>query len=185
MIIKSQIIPLPLTDVDTDLIIPADFLKTTTKEGLGQYAFQRLKDADPNFPFNKPEYQTAKILVAYDNFGCGSSREHAAWALADYGIKAIIAPSFADIFFNNALKNGLVPIQLKKEDVDQILKIHDITEINVETQEITLPEGQKFKFDLDPYRKHCLINNMDDLDYILSNEQEIRNFSPPLQNELN
>ncbi len=181
MHIKSQIIPLPRKDVDTDLIIPADFLKGTGKTGLGQYLFHRLRQQDADFPFNLPQYAKAKILVAQENFGCGSSREHAPWALTDWGIKAIIAPSFGDIFYSNSLKNGLLPIVLTSEVVETIFERQSASqmfeiEIDVPNQRVILPGGESYDFEIDAYRKECLINDMDDLDYLMANLQNIKGF---------
>lgn len=180
MKIKSQIIPLDRKDVDTDLIIPADYLKGTGKEGLGKHLFQRLRDNEPDFPFNLAKYRDAEVLVAGDNFGCGSSREHAAWALKDWGVKAIIAPSFSDIFHSNALKNGLIPVVLDEEIVETIFERESTAEklkleIDLSQQRVVLEGGESYDFEIDPYRKHCLLNNMNDLDYLLSNLQTIRN----------
>lgn len=180
MRIKSRIIPLVMKDVDTDLIIPADYLKGTGKDGLGQFVFKRLRDEDKNFPFNLPEYADSEILVVQDNFGCGSSREHAAWALKDWGVKVIVAPSFSDIFHSNAFKNGLLPIVLGAEVVETLLEraSEDFLELDVDLsmQSLSLPGGETFDFEIDPYRKYCLINGMDDLDYLLSNADDIKTF---------
>lgn len=181
MKIKSQIIPLPRKDVDTDLIIPADFLKGTGKDGLGQHLFARLKKQEKDFPFNQKKYANGEILVAQENFGCGSSREHAPWALKDWGIKAIIAPSFGDIFYNNSLKNGLLPIVLDKEIVETIFERESASkkfeiQINVSEQRVILPGGEAFDFEIEAYRKECLINEMDDLDYLLKNIPSIKKF---------
>lgn len=178
MKIKSHIIPLPRKDVDTDLIIPADYLKGTGKAGLGKYLFCRLKQQEKDFPFNLAKYSGAQILLAQENFGCGSSREHAPWALRDWGIRAIIAPSFGDIFYSNSLKNGLLPVVLDKEIVETIFERESgaakfILEIDLNQQKVLLPGGEVYDFKIDPYRKECLIHNMDDLDYLLKNRLEI------------
>lgn len=177
---KSLIIPLPRKNIDTDLIIPADFLKGTSKEGLGQYLFDRLRKDDPTFPFNLEKYRQASILVTQDNFGCGSSREHAAWALKDWGIAAIIAPSYSDIFYNNALKNFLLPIKLDAEIVESMLEraaeIDLVLEIDLEKQRVILPGGEFYDFHINPYRKYCLTKNLDDLDYLLEAKDEIAAF---------
>ncbi len=176
-IIKSKIVPLPRADIDTDLIIPADFLTTTSKKGLGEHVFARLRIMEPNFPFNLKKYREAKILVAGKNFGCGSSREHAAWALRDWGIEIVIASSFADIFFNNALKNGILPIVLEERFVDELFAAGDSEiEINILLQKIILSNGHVVNFRIDPYRKECLLKNMDDLDYLFSQMNEIKKF---------
>jgi 3-isopropylmalate/(R)-2-methylmalate dehydratase small subunit len=175
--LESSIIPIPIQDIDTDMIIPAQYLTRTGSDGFGQFAFQRLKENDPNFPFNLKKYQDANIILAKKNFGCGSSREHAVWALKDWGIKVVIAPSFADIFFNNSAKNGLVLIKLTEQEVDQIfqnLKKEELLKatINLE-QQIVKIQDQTFSFEFDPFRKECILNGYDDLDYILANEKEI------------
>ncbi|MCX6735212.1 MAG: 3-isopropylmalate dehydratase small subunit [Candidatus Peregrinibacteria bacterium] len=176
-IIKSKIIPLPREDIDTDLIIPADFLTTTSKKGLGEHVFARLRMMESNFPFNLAKYREAKILVAGKNFGCGSSREHAAWALRDWGIEVVIAPSFADIFFNNAMKNGILPIILDEKIVSEIFAKEDCEiEVNVAAQKVILPNGEVFNFEIDSYRKECLLKDMDDLAYLVSQMSEIKSF---------
>jgi 3-isopropylmalate dehydratase small subunit len=176
-IIKSKIIPLPRADIDTDLIIPADFLTTTSKKGLGEHVFARLRMMEENFPFNLKKYCYAKILVTKKNFGCGSSREHAAWALKDWGIEVVIAPSFADIFFNNAMKNGILPIILEEKIVNEIFAAGDCEiEVNLKDQKVVLENGKVCDFQIDPYRKECLLMNMDDLDYLLSQMNEIKKF---------
>lgn len=182
MKISSQIIPLSRKDVDTDLIIPADFLKGTGKEGLGKYLFYRLKKQEKDFPFNLKKYAKSQIIVAQENFGCGSSREHAPWALKDWGIKAIIAPSFGDIFYNNSLKNGLLPVVLDKEIVETIFERESASKnfaikIDVSDQRVMLPGGEIYDFEIDAYRKECLINKMDDLDYLLKNIPAIKKFT--------
>ncbi len=180
-IIKSKIIPLPRADIDTDLIIPAEFLTTTTKEGLGEYVFARLKMMEANFPFNLKKYKDARILVTRKNFGCGSSREHAAWALIDWGIEVVIAPSFADIFFSNALKNGILPIVLEEKVVEEVFAMEKSAgdfelEVNLAKQIVKMPNGVVHTFSIDPYRKECLLKNMDDLDYLLSQMKKIEKF---------
>ena len=165
--------PLPLINVDTDMIIPKQFLKTIQRSGLGKNLFDEMRyDADgnelPDFVLNKPAYRNAKILVAGENFGCGSSREHAPWALLDFGIRCVIAPSFADIFYNNCFKNGILPIKVSPEDLE---KLFDDAErganatltIDLPNQEIRGPDGGTVRFDSDPFRKHCLLNGLDDI----------------------
>lgn len=166
-VIKSKIVPVKRKDVDTDLIIPAEFLTITTKEGLGKHLFVRIAE-DLNLAF----YKGRTILVAGENFGCGSSREHAPWALYDWGIRVVIAPSFADIFFNNAMKNGILPIVLDADLFDEDAEI----EVDLEAQTVTDGRGKKHHFEIDPYRKECLMKGMDDLDYLLSNLGEIEEF---------
>lgn len=178
--VTSHVVPVPIRDVDTDMIIPADFLKGVTREGYGANVFKRLRDQDPNFPFNQQQYQGAKILVADDNFGCGSSREHAVWALADWGIRAIISSSFADIFSSNCGKNGLVLVDLEKEIVQQLLESAQEKElratVDLINQVVELPSGQKYSFQYDPFRKHCIMSGLDDIDYIRSHEAAISAF---------
>ena len=165
--------PLKMVNVDTDMIIPADYLKTLKRTGLAKGLFSRIRrradgSEDPNFPLNKPAYKDAKILVAEDNFGCGSSREHAPWALLDAGIRCVISTQFGDIFYNNSFKNGLLPIKVSKED---LAKLFDDAErganatlsIDLEKQEIRGPDGGVVKFEIDPHRKHLLLNGLDDI----------------------
>lgn len=165
--------PLPMINIDTDKIIPKQFLKTIKRTGLGQSLFFEMRyddngDEQPDFVLNKPAYRDAKILIAGDNFGCGSSREHAPWALLDFGLRCIIAPSFADIFYNNCFKNGILPIALPQEEIDKLLDDADrganatIT-VDLEAQEIRGPDGGVINFELDPFRKHCLLEGLDDI----------------------
>jgi 3-isopropylmalate/(R)-2-methylmalate dehydratase small subunit len=178
--VKSKVLPLPLKDVDTDMIIPAQFLTSISREGYGQNLFKRLREADAQFPLNQEKYKGAQILVADNNFGCGSSREHAVWALDGAGFKAVIAKSFADIFAGNSAKNGFLLVVLPEAVVDRILleARSGSYELNVdlEKQTVTLPDGTNVAFDYDPFRKHCLLNGLDDIDYILSFKDEIRAF---------
>ncbi|MCG5239062.1 3-isopropylmalate dehydratase small subunit [Azospirillum doebereinerae] len=165
--------PLPMINIDTDMIIPKQFLKTIKRTGLGKHLFDEMRYTTdggeiPDFVLNKPAYRGAKILVAGENFGCGSSREHAPWALADFGIRCIIAPSFADIFYNNCFKNGILPIKLPKEQVDLLLDdasrgSNAVVTVDLENQTITGPDGGSITFELDPFRKHCLLNGLDDI----------------------
>lgn len=165
--------PLPMINIDTDMIIPKQFLKTIKRTGLGKHLFDEMRyTADGaevgDFVLNKPAYRAARILVAGENFGCGSSREHAPWALLDFGVRCVIAPSFADIFYNNCFKNGILPIKLPKEQVDLLLDdasrgANATLTIDLEKQEITGPDGGCIKFDLEPFRKHCLLNGLDDV----------------------
>ncbi len=165
--------PLPLINVDTDMIIPKQFLKTIQRTGLGVNLFDEMRyDAtgaeQPDFVLNKPAYRQARILVAGANFGCGSSREHAPWALLDFGIRVVIAPSFADIFFNNCFKNGILPIALPQDQVDKLMDdaergANAVLTVDLETQTITGPDGGSIGFDVDPFRKHCLLNGLDDI----------------------
>jgi len=178
--------PLPMVNVDTDMIIPKQFLKTTKRTGLGSALFfeQRYNDdgsEKPDFVLNKPAYRKAQILVAGANFGCGSSREHAPWALLDFGIRCVIAPSFADIFYNNCFKNGILPIALPQSDVDKLLDdaergANAVISVDLEKQEIRGPDGGCIKFDIDPFRKQCLLNGWDDIGLTLRHEKDISSF---------
>jgi len=165
--------PMPIRNIDTDMIIPKQFLKTIKREGLGVHLFDEMRYLDdgsenPDFVLNQDAYRNASIIVAGDNFGCGSSREHAPWALNDFGIKVIISTSFADIFYNNSFKNGMLPIRV---DEDTLGKLMDDAErganatlsIDLESQTITGPDGGEVKFDIDPFRKHCLLEGLDDI----------------------
>ncbi len=175
--------PLPMINVDTDMIIPKQFLKTIKRTGLGRHLFQDMRyDAKgreiPGFVLNRPAYRNAKILVAGENFGCGSSREHAPWALLDFGIRCVIAPSFADIFYNNCFKNGILPIALPKDQVAKLLDdaergANAVVTIDLEKQEITGPDGGLIRFDIEPFRKHCLINGLDDIGLTLQKTASI------------
>ena len=175
--------PLPDINVDTDKIIPADYLKTIKRTGLGIALFSEMRyladgSDNPDFVLNKPAYQGAQILVAGENFGCGSSREHAPWALLDYGFRCIISTSFADIFFNNCFKNGILPIVLTQTDIDKLMDDADrganaILTIDLESQEIKGPDGGVVSFDVDEFRKHCLLNGLDDISLTLEREDKI------------
>jgi 3-isopropylmalate/(R)-2-methylmalate dehydratase small subunit len=165
--------PLPMINIDTDKIFPAGFLKTIKRTGLAKYLFDEIRfrpdgSENPDFVLNQGPYRNAKIIVAGDNFGCGSSREHAPWALMDFGISCVIAPSFADIFYNNCFKNGLLPIALPQDIVDQLMDdakkgANAVLTIDLEAQTISRPDGGVVPFDVDPFRKHCLINGLDDI----------------------
>jgi 3-isopropylmalate/(R)-2-methylmalate dehydratase small subunit len=178
--------PLPMMNVDTDMIIPKQFLKTIKRTGLGKNLFDEMRyTADgkeiPDFVLNKPQYRQAKILVTGDNFGCGSSREHAPWALLDFGIRCVIATSFADIFYNNCFKNGILPIVLPKEEVDKLMDdaqrgANAIVSIDLEKQEIRGPDGGCIKFEVDAFRKHCLLNGLDDIGLTLEKRRHIDSF---------
>jgi 3-isopropylmalate/(R)-2-methylmalate dehydratase small subunit len=178
--LTSQVIPLPMSDVDTDMIYPAQFLTSISREGCGKNLFARLRDTDPNFVFNQPKYKNARILAVDSNFGCGSSREHAVWSIHDSGIQVVIGKSFADIFYNNSSKNGLLLVKLATDEVDKILTEAQssdfILTVDLENQKVTLPDGKHFSFQYDPFIKHCLINAMDDIDYINSFKSEIEAF---------
>jgi len=178
--------PLDMINVDTDMIIPKQFLKTIKRTGLGKSLFFEMRFDDdgnekPGFVLNKPAYRKAQILVAGDNFGCGSSREHAPWALLDFGIRCIISTSFADIFFNNCFKNGILPIALPKEDVDKLMDdarrgANATVTVDLARQEIRGPDGGCIKFDIDPFRKHCLLEGLDDIGLTLQKAQAIETF---------
>jgi 3-isopropylmalate/(R)-2-methylmalate dehydratase small subunit len=178
--------PLPLINVDTDMIIPKQFLKVISRDGLGRGLFDEMRfnqdgSEKPEFVLNQPAYRQAKILVAGANFGCGSSREHAPWALLDFGIRCVIAPSFADIFYNNCFKNGILPIVLPQSDVDKLMDdaergANAIVSVDLETQEITGPDGGKITFEIDPFRKHCLLNGLDDIGLTLEKKTNIDSF---------
>jgi 3-isopropylmalate/(R)-2-methylmalate dehydratase small subunit len=178
--IKSKCVPVPMTDIDTDLIIPAQYLTSISRGGYGENLFRRLKDNDPNFALNQPKYKGAEVLVADDNFGCGSSREHAVWAIKEAGFKAVISKSFADIFYNNSAKNGLLLVKLPADVVDQILtaaaKTDYVISIDLASQTVELPDGKRVSFDFDEFRKYCLLNGLDDIEYIRSEADKIQAF---------
>ena len=178
--------PLAMVNIDTDIIIPKQFLKTIKRSGLGVSAFYNLRydedgNENPDFILNKPKYKTAEILITGENFGCGSSREHAPWAILDMGFRCIIAPSFADIFYNNSFKNGILPITLPQEQIDELMKEAEenpdaLLEVDLENQTIT--RGNKFSltFDIDPFRKHCLLNGLDDIGLTMEKEAHISTY---------
>src|SRR5574338_1722984 len=178
--------PLKIINVDTDMVIPKQYLKTITRTGLGTALFEEIRytldgKEVPDFVLNKPAYRKAKILVAGPNFGCGSSREHAAWALLDFGITCVIAPSFADIFYNNCFKNGVLPIKLPQEEVDKLMDdaergANAIISIDLEKQEIRGPDGGCIRFDIDPFRKECLLNGLDDIGLTMQKAANIDSF---------
>ncbi len=173
--VTGRAIPYGAKNVDTDIIIPARWLKTVTREGLGEGAFETVR-ASPDNVFDDPAFNGAPILIAGDNFGCGSSREHAAWALLDLGIRAIIAPSYSDIFSGNAVKNGILPIELPQEAVDRLLAIaRDGAEITIdlESQKVTSDRQDRFAFEIDPFRKHCLMNGLDEIALTLDRGEAI------------
>lgn len=182
--------PLNMINIDTDMIIPKQYLKTIARSGLGKALFSELRYKDdgsdnPDFVLNKPAYKDTEILVAGENFGCGSSREHAPWALLDYGIRCVISTSFADIFYNNCFKNGILPIVLPQEDVDKLLDDAErganvrVT-VDLETQEIAGPDGGVIKFDVDPHRKHCLLNGLDDIGLTLQKKDMVDSYEEKL-----
>lgn len=181
--LSAKAVPLRAENVDTDQIIPARFLTAVTKEGMGDglfYAWRYNADGTPKqeFVLNQPEYEGAEILIAGRNFGSGSSREHAVWALTDYGFRCVITPGFADIFYNNSLKNGLLPVALPEETVNMLLDlIEEEPEtriaVDLEQQEVILPDGQRLGFEIDAFRKMCLLQGVDDLGYIMSKDDAI------------
>jgi len=194
-LLDGLVAPLDRANVDTDAIIPKQFLKSIKRSGFGPNLFDEWRYLDqgepgkdnarrplnPDFVLNQPRYQGAQILLARENFGCGSSREHAPWALEDYGFRAIIAPSFADIFFNNCFKNGLLPIRLADEQVDEMFKAvtgnadYHLT-IDLEQQIISAPDGKVYSFEVEVFRKHCLLNGLDDIGLTLQHVDEIKAF---------
>ena len=183
--------PFPMVNVDTDRIIPARFLKTIKKTGLGKHLFNELRynedgSEKPDFFLNKPAYRETRILVAGENFGCGSSREHAPWALVDFGIRCVIAPSFADIFNNNASKNGMLLIALPQETVDKLMEDAEKggnarLSVDLEKQQIVRPDGETIGFDIEPFKKHCLLNGLDDIALTLQKDAKIGAFESARQ----
>jgi 3-isopropylmalate/(R)-2-methylmalate dehydratase small subunit len=178
--------PLPLINIDTDMIIPKQFLKTIKRSGLGANLFDEMRFDDagnerPDFVLNKPAYRKAEIIVAGENFGCGSSREHAPWAIKDFGIRCVIAPSFADIFFNNCFKNGILPIVMPQEIVDILMKDAEKGEnarvtVDLEAQTVTTSDGEVFSFEVDAFKKHCLLEGLDDIGLTLEKAASIDTF---------
>ena len=178
--------PFNMINIDTDKILPKQFLKTIKRSGLGKHLFTELRYMDdgsenPEFVLNKPSYRDSNIIVAGDNFGCGSSREHAPWALLDFGIKCVISTSFADIFYNNCFKNGILPIVVNKQQLDQLMDdaengANAVLYVDLEAQEIIRPSGEKVTFEIDEFRKHCLINGLDDIGLTMEKEENIDNF---------
>lgn len=172
--IAGRAIPFGRKNVDTDVIIPAAWLKTITREGLGRGAFETVR-AEPGNVFDDPAFGGAPILIAGDNFGCGSSREHAAWALLDLGITAVIAPSFSDIFSSNAFKNGILTVALPQEQIDRLMEVAqtDPVHVDLETQTVTTAFQDRFTFEIDPFRKHCLMNGLDEVGLTLARDEAI------------
>jgi 3-isopropylmalate/(R)-2-methylmalate dehydratase small subunit len=178
--------PLKITNIDTDMIIPKQYLKTIKRTGLGRGLFAELRyledgSENPDFVLNKPAYRNAQILVAEDNFGCGSSREHAPWALLDFGIRCVISTSFADIFYNNCFKNGILPIVVSAEDLARLMDdaergANAALSIDLEKQEIRGPDGGMIHFQVDPFRKHCLVNGLDDIGITIEKIQHINSY---------
>ncbi|MBL8658193.1 MAG: 3-isopropylmalate dehydratase small subunit [Rhodospirillales bacterium] len=183
--LTGVVAPLPMINVDTDMIIPKQFLKTIQRSGLGSSLFFEMRYGDDgaekaDFVLNRPAYRGAQILVAGENFGCGSSREHAPWALLDFGIRCIIAPSFADIFFNNCFKNGILPVVLPRAEVDALMAIAErggeTLSVDLERQEIACPDGTTIPFDVDPFRKACLLGGLDEIGLTLQKATAIDAF---------
>jgi len=193
--LNGLVVPLDRSNVDTDAIIPKQFLKSIKRSGFGPNAFDEWRYLDhgepsmdnskrkinPDFVLNQARYQGGSVLLARENFGCGSSREHAPWALEDYGFRAIIAPSFADIFFNNCFKNGMLPIVLSADDVDALFKETESAEgyklnIDLSTQTVSTPSGKTYKFEVDAFRKHCLLNGLDDIGLTMQHQDAIKAF---------
>jgi 3-isopropylmalate/(R)-2-methylmalate dehydratase small subunit len=178
--------PLPMVNVDTDMIIPKQFLKTIKRTGLGKHLFDEMRyepdgKEKPDFVLNKPAYRKAQILIAGANFGCGSSREHAPWALLDFGIRCVISTSFADIFYNNCFKNGILPIKVSQEELDKLFDdanrgANATITVDLEAQEIRGPDGGVIKFDIDPFRKKCLLEGLDDIGLTLQQAAAIDSF---------
>lgn len=197
---QGIVAPLDRANVDTDLIIPKQFLKSIKRTGFGDNLFDELRYLDegypgqdnsvrpinPDFVLNQPRYQDAKILLARQNFGCGSSREHAPWALNEYGFRTVIAPSFADIFYNNCFKNGMLPIVLPEEQVDELFEAcfanegYELT-ADLERQVVITPEGKEFAFEVDEFRKHCLLNGLDDIGLTLQQSDAIKAYEEKMQ----
>jgi len=183
--------PMPLVNIDTDMIIPKQFLKTIHRSGLGKNLFDEMRyNPDgteiADFVLNQPAHRSAEIIVAGDNFGCGSSREHAPWALLDFGIRAVISTSFADIFYNNCFKNGILPIVMPQEAVDVLMEdarkgANARMTIDLENQTVTTSDGQSFGFDIDPFRKHCLLNGLDDIGLTMEKSASIDTFEAQMQ----
>ena len=182
--------PLPIINIDTDMIIPKQYLKTIQRTGLGTGLFSEMRyneDGSTNeeFVLNKPAYKEASILVAGDNFGCGSSREHAPWALVDYGIRCVISTSFADIFYNNCFKNGILPIVVSQDELDELMDdanrgANATLSVDLEAQEIKGPDGGTINFEIDPFRKHCMLNGLDDIGLTMEKAGSIESFESDL-----
>jgi 3-isopropylmalate/(R)-2-methylmalate dehydratase small subunit len=178
--------PLPIDNVDTDMIIPKQYLKTIKRTGLGKGLFSEMRYKDdgspnPDFVLNKPAYSRAQIIVAGDNFGCGSSREHAPWALLDFGVRCVISTDFADIFYNNCFKNGILPVKVSAEDLGKLMDdaergANATLTIDLEKQEIRGPDGGRVRFDIDPFRKHCLLEGLDDIGLTMVEAPAIEGF---------
>ena len=182
--------PMKIRNIDTDMIIPKQYLKTIKRTGLGSGLFSEMRfnedgSENPDFVLNKPAYRDAKIIVAEDNFGCGSSREHAPWALLDFGVRCVISTSFADIFFNNCFQNGVLPIRVSRDDLDKLMEDAERGDnatmtIDLEAQEIRGPDGGVVKFDIDAFRKHCMLNGLDDIGITMQKEAGIASYEGDL-----
>mgnify|MGYP000894248906 CR=1 FL=1 len=178
--------PMNMINIDTDMIIPKNFLKTIKRSGLGKNLFDEMRydrdgNENPDFVLNKPAYRNAEVIVAGDNFGCGSSREHAPWALLDFGIRCVISTSFADIFYNNCFKNGILPIKVSKEDLDNLMDdaergANATLSIDLESQTISGPDGGEVKFEIDAFKKHLLLNGLDDVGLTMQKEDKVNSF---------
>ncbi|ALR21969.1 MULTISPECIES: 3-isopropylmalate dehydratase small subunit [Sphingobium] len=182
--VEGRAYPFGMKNVDTDIVIPAHWLKTISRTGLGKGAFEVLRK-EPGNVFDDPEYAGSPILIAGDNFGCGSSREHAAWALADLGIKVVIAPSFSDIFSGNAFKNGILTVVLPQEAIDRLMEVakSDPIHVDLEHQTVTTRFQDRFAFEIDPFRKHCLLGGLDEIGLTLDNRSEIDRYEDRLAAE--
>ena len=182
--------PMKIRNIDTDMIIPKQYLKTIKRTGLGSGLFSEMRfnedgSENPDFVLNKPAYRDAKIIVAEDNFGCGSSREHAPWALMDFGVRCVISTSFADIFFNNCFQNGVLPIRVSREDLDKLMEdaergANATMTIDLDAQEIQCPDGGVVKFDIDAFRKHCMLNGLDGVGITMQKDKSISSFEENL-----
>lgn len=183
--VEGRAIPFGRKNVDTDVVIPAHWLKTVTREGLGKGAFEAVKK-EPGNVFVDPQYAGAPILIAGDNFGCGSSREHAAWALLDMGVTCVIAPSFSDIFSGNAFKNGILAVVLPQEAVDRLMEVAqtDPIRVDLDHQTVTTPFQDRFTFEIDPFRKHCLLNGLDEVGLTLARQDAIGEYEGKARAEL-
>jgi len=182
--ISGTAYPFGRKNVDTDVIIPAHWLKTITRDGLGKGAFETVRK-EPGNVFEDPRYAGAPIIIAGDNFGCGSSREHAAWALLDMGVKVVIAPSYSDIFSGNAFKNGILAVVLPQEAIDRLMEVAetDPIHIDLDAQTVTTPFQDRFRFEIDPFRNHCLLNGLDQVGLTLARQAEISRFEDQARTE--
>jgi len=186
--------PMPLVNIDTDMIIPKQFLKTIKRSGLGKNLFDEMRfnldgSEIPDFVLNKPAYRKAEIIVAGENFGCGSSREHAPWALLDFGIRCVISTSYADIFYSNCFKNGILPIVLPKQQVDKLMEdaergANARISVDLASQTVSASDGTEFHFEIDPFKKHCLLNGLDDIGLTMKKTAEIETFEAKYQAQM-